>query len=135
VEKSVAIAIAEAALDCTYDSYPTSLQYLANADGSSSLVHVIQVKNDEAGKYFQAYVDAHTGQLVSTVNFVAEATVSRSLSKGYFKKLTGESQYTAVPINKTSILNGQAVLVNPQNMTVSPLGWHSVPLTSYNTTR
>jgi len=77
VDKNVAIAIAEAALGCTYDSFPTSLQYLANPDGSSSLVHVIQVKNDESGKYYQAHVDAHTGKLVSTVNFVAEATVSR----------------------------------------------------------
>src|SRR5260221_10396329 len=81
-----AIAVAEAALGCTYNFYPTSLQYLANPDGSSSLVHVIQVKNDETGEYYQAHVDAHTGKLISTINFVAEATVSRSLSKGYFKR-------------------------------------------------
>jgi extracellular elastinolytic metalloproteinase len=77
VDTKTAIAAAEAALDCTYDSHPTSLQYLANPDGSASLVHVIQVKNDDAGKYYQAHVDAHSGKLLSTVNFVAEATVSQ----------------------------------------------------------
>ena len=81
MEKNVAIAIAEAALGCTYNLYPTSLQYLANPDGSSSLVHVIQVRNNEAGKYYQAHVDAHTGKVVSTVSFVADATVSRSLQR------------------------------------------------------
>ena len=80
-----AIAVAEAALDCTYNSYPTSLQYLANPDGSSSLVYVIQVKNEGTGKYYQAHLDAHTGKLISTFDFVAETTVSRSGSNGYFQ--------------------------------------------------
>jgi extracellular elastinolytic metalloproteinase len=78
VDKKDAIAAAEAALDCTYDFHPTSLRYLANPDGSASLVYVIQVKNDETGKHYQAHVDAHSGKLLSTVNFVAEATVSQS---------------------------------------------------------
>jgi extracellular elastinolytic metalloproteinase len=77
IDKNAAIAAAEAALGCTHDSYPTSLQYLANPDGSASLVHVFQLKNDEVGKYYQAHVDAHSGKLLSTVDFVAEATVSR----------------------------------------------------------
>jgi extracellular elastinolytic metalloproteinase len=81
VDERTAIATAEAALDCTYDSYPTSLQYLANADGSVSLVHVIQVKNDEAGKYYQAHVDAHSGKLISTTSFVAEASVRRPFDR------------------------------------------------------
>lgn len=83
VDKEDAIRVAETVLNCIYDSHPTSLQYLANPDGSASLVHVIQVKNDNTGEYYQAHVDAHSGKLVSRFSFVSEATVSRSPSNEY----------------------------------------------------
>jgi extracellular elastinolytic metalloproteinase len=76
VDKKTAIAAAEAALDCTYNSHPTTLEYLARPDGSVALVHVIQVKNDHTGRWYEAYVDAHSAQLLSTVDFVADASVS-----------------------------------------------------------
>jgi extracellular elastinolytic metalloproteinase len=135
VDKTDAIFVAETALNCTYDSYPTSLQYLANPDGSASLVHVIQVKNDERGEYYQVHVDAHSGKLVSMVNFVAEASVSQSSCNKYFTLLTKTSQYSAVPINKNSVLDGQSLLEDPQDLKVSPLGWHRDSLESYNITQ
>ena len=78
VDKRVAISVAEAALKCTYDSRPITIHYLANADGSVSLVYLIQVKNEETGEWYEAHVDAHTAKLLSTVNYVAHATVRQS---------------------------------------------------------
>lgn len=46
-------------------------------DGTASLVHVIQIQNEEVNSWYEAYVDAHTGELISLTDFVAEATVRR----------------------------------------------------------
>ena len=40
------------------------------------LTHVVQIENDETGAWFEAFVDAHTGEVVSVTDFVAHATVS-----------------------------------------------------------
>jgi len=47
------------------------LEYLANADGSATLVYSIPVRNDSEGTYFQAYVDAHEGKVVAATDYVA----------------------------------------------------------------
>lgn len=70
------IAKVEAAFDATYNNWPTSLHYLAQADGSVALVHAIQVQNEAINSWFEVYVDAHSGEILSTTDFVAEATVS-----------------------------------------------------------
>lgn len=72
-----AIAAAESTLKCAYDSRPITLHYLANAAGSVSLVYVISVRNKESGEWYEAHVDAHSSELLSTVNYVARATVRR----------------------------------------------------------
>ncbi len=73
-----AITTAEHHLDGRYDQthYPApSLQYLAKEDGSFALTHVFHVTNDTNGTYYEAFVDAHSGELVSVTDFVAQATV------------------------------------------------------------
>lgn len=52
-----------------------------------------------------------------------------------FNLLTAASQYSAVPIDKNSVLDGQSLLKDPQDLEVSPLGWHEDSDGSYNTTR
>lgn len=47
------------------------LEYLANADGSATLVYSVPVRNDTQGTYFQAYVDAHEGKVVAATDYVA----------------------------------------------------------------
>ena len=74
-----AIATAEKELDGTFDSAnlpAPELQYLAKDDGSVVLTHSFQVRNVEAGTWFQAYVDAHSGELVSVTDYVSNASVS-----------------------------------------------------------
>jgi extracellular elastinolytic metalloproteinase len=77
VDKKDAIAVVEAALNCAYNSHPITTHYLANSDGSVSLVYAIEVKNDETGEWYEAHVDAHSGKLLSTVDYVADVTVRR----------------------------------------------------------
>jgi hypothetical protein len=49
----------------------------AREDGSVAPTHVIQVRNEEAGAWFEAYVCAHAGEILSVTDFVAHASVSR----------------------------------------------------------
>ena len=79
VEVSDAISAAEDLLGGTYDNsaYPApSLEYFAKEDGSFALTHVFHVTNDTAGTFYEAFVDAHSGELLSVTDFVAHATVS-----------------------------------------------------------
>lgn len=48
----------------------SSLLYLANADGSATLVYSVPVKNDSTGTYFQGYVDAHEPKIVAATDYV-----------------------------------------------------------------
>ena len=75
-----AIKTAEAALGASVNDHPASLEYLALADGSVALTHVVQVQDEEKGIWVEAFVDAHTNELISIVNFVTKLTVSLCLS-------------------------------------------------------
>ncbi|KAF5362189.1 hypothetical protein D9756_002110 [Leucocoprinus leucothites] len=48
------------------------LEYLANENGSATLVFALSVSNDSEGTSFLAYVDAHKGAVVAAVNYVAQ---------------------------------------------------------------
>ena len=76
---SDAIPRAEAALNGKYNNHPPTLEYFAKADGTAVLAHVIQIENDTLGTWFEAFVDAHSGDLVSVTDFVARASVRRFL--------------------------------------------------------
>lgn len=66
----------EEALDGKRNDHPASLEYLSRADGTVALTHVIQIQNEDTGTWYEAFVDAHSGELLSVTDFVAEATVS-----------------------------------------------------------
>lgn len=53
----------------SYDK--ASLEYLANKDGSATLVYSIAVRNNSEGTYFQGYVDAHEGRVVAVIDYAA----------------------------------------------------------------
>ena len=74
-----AIKTTEAALGASVNDHPASLEYLALADGSVALTHVVQVQDEEKGIWVEAFVDAHTNELISIVNFVTKLTVSLCL--------------------------------------------------------
>ncbi|EEB98448.1 hypothetical protein MPER_02037, partial [Moniliophthora perniciosa FA553] len=88
IQTSDAISKAEAALDGEHSGVEPTLKYLAQSDGSAALVHAVQVQNEDAGTFYEAYVDAHSGDVLSVTDFVAHAT------------------FTALPIQKATLDEG-----------------------------
>ncbi|KAF8624943.1 hypothetical protein AX17_006969 [Amanita inopinata Kibby_2008] len=66
-----AIASAEKTVDGKYNSHPTTLEFLVLQDGSVALTRVIQIKNEQSGTWYEAFVDAHSGKVLSVTDFVA----------------------------------------------------------------
>ncbi|TFL04092.1 Fungalysin metallopeptidase-domain-containing protein [Pterulicium gracile] len=112
VSVEAAIATAEEALDGKFNDVEAKLEYVVLEDGSAILAHVVQIQNDEAETFYAAYVDAHSGELTSVVDFVAEAT------------------YYVLPVTKEYPTEGFETLVDPQILAASPLGWHSDGVTN-----
>ncbi|KAK0429839.1 Fungalysin metallopeptidase-domain-containing protein [Armillaria borealis] len=98
------ISKVEDAFTATYSGI-NSLEYFALADGSVALAHVVQVLNAEANTGYEAFVDAHSGDIIAVTDFSAKAT------------------YTVVPITRASVAEGEQTLVNPEDLNSSPQGW------------
>ncbi|KAF5312513.1 hypothetical protein D9619_002331 [Psilocybe cf. subviscida] len=98
VAASSVIAKVEAAFDANYNQWPTSVHYLAQADGSAKLVHSIQMQNKEVNSWYEVYVDAHSGDILSVTDFVAEAA------------------YRVLPITKRTLSEGVELLTDPQDL-------------------
>ncbi|KAI0765479.1 Fungalysin metallopeptidase-domain-containing protein [Fomes fomentarius] len=110
ISSDEAIATAESKLNGKYDAenFPEpQLEYFAKDDDSLVLTHSFQVRNEEAGTWYEAFVDAHTGDIVS---------------------------YRVLPIWKEIPTEGFQTLTDPQDTTASPQGWHSDGTTSTTTT-
>ncbi|KAJ7579596.1 Fungalysin metallopeptidase-domain-containing protein [Mycena floridula] len=116
VDLESAISTAEAALTGSHNAIPPTIEYLVKADGTVALTHVIQIQNDKVGSWFEAFVDAHSGELISVVDFVAEAA------------------YTVLPIIKETLPEGQETVEDPADLLASPFGWHSDGTDIINTT-
>ncbi|KAG6841441.1 hypothetical protein C0991_011111 [Blastosporella zonata] len=102
------ISVAEEALGGKFNDHPPTLEYLVLGDGSVALTHVVQIQNEDQGTWYEAFVDAHTGQLRSVTDFVAY------------------DSYNVVPITKVTLDDGQKVVDNPADPLASPAGWHNV---------
>lgn len=113
--KSV-ISKAEQAFNGKYNGFPTAVHYLARPDGSAALVHAIQIQNEEVNSWYEVHVDAHSGEILSATDFVAQAS------------------YTVLPITKRTLTEGLETLTDPQDTLASSLGWHNTGTTSSTTT-
>ncbi|KAJ7895239.1 Fungalysin metallopeptidase-domain-containing protein [Mycena olivaceomarginata] len=111
-----AIASAERTLDGTFNEHPPTLEFLALEDGSVRLTHVMQIQNAETNAWLEAFVDAHTGDVLSVTDFVTKAS------------------YLVLPIQKEILTQGFQTLVDPQDTLASPDGWHSDGTTTTTTT-
>ncbi|KAF8623300.1 hypothetical protein AX17_007472 [Amanita inopinata Kibby_2008] len=101
-----AIASAEKTLDGKYNSHPTTLEFLVLQNGSVALTHVIQIQNEQSRAWYEAFVDAHSGKVLSVTDFVAKAS------------------YLVLPVTEETIPEGFQDLTNPQDLSASRLGWH-----------
>lgn len=98
----------EESLNAKYNNLNATLEYYVQPSGDVALTHVIQLQNKETGAWLEAFIDAHSGDLVSVSDFVAHAS------------------YTVVPITKDNLDDGLETLTDPQDLEASPLGWHSI---------
>ncbi|RXW14153.1 hypothetical protein EST38_g11703 [Candolleomyces aberdarensis] len=97
----------EEQLEGKWNNHPASLEYLARPDGTAALAHVVQIQNLEANTWYEAFVDAHSGELLSVTDFSAEAS------------------YRVLPLTKQDLREGLELLVDPHDPLSSPDGWHS----------
>ncbi|KAJ7155333.1 Fungalysin metallopeptidase-domain-containing protein [Mycena filopes] len=111
-----AIATAEETLDGTFNDHPPTLEFLALEDGSLRLTHVVQIQNADTAAWVEAFVDAHTNEVLSVTDFVTKAS------------------YLVLPITKEVLTQGFQTLVDPQDTVASPDGWHSDGTTTTTTT-
>ncbi|KAF4616615.1 hypothetical protein D9613_008897 [Agrocybe pediades] len=111
-----AIAAAEKTLGGKYNDHPATLEYVVKADNTAVLTHVVQIENAETGAWVEAFVDAHTGELVTITDFVSKAS------------------YRVLPLQKEILTQGFETVTDPQDTTASPQGWHSDGTTSTTTT-
>ncbi|KAJ7633301.1 Fungalysin metallopeptidase-domain-containing protein [Mycena rosella] len=102
-----AIATAEDALDGTFNDHPPTLEFLALEDGSLRLTHVMQIQNEETAAWVEAFVDAHTKEILSITDFVTKAS------------------YLVLPITEEILTQGFQTLTDPEDLAGTPDGWHS----------
>ena len=84
-----AIERAEHAMNGNHNGHPPKLEYFLHPDGHLALAHVIQIQNENLGTWVEAYIDAHSGDHLSSNNFVChgDGTASKS-TKLAVSKLT-----------------------------------------------
>ncbi|KAH9020575.1 Fungalysin metallopeptidase-domain-containing protein [Lactarius pseudohatsudake] len=111
-----ATATAEQALKGTYNGHNTTLEFVVQSNGYAALSHVIQIQNDTAGTWYEAFIDAHNNTLLSVTDFVAR------------------SSYRVLPIHEQDPTQGFQTVIDPQDMSASPNGWHQEFSTTTNLT-
>ncbi|KAG8908655.1 hypothetical protein FRB99_004943 [Tulasnella sp. 403] len=110
-----AIATAEIRLGAKHNDWPTKQEYVLTGIDTAILTYVVQVEN--ADHWFEAFVDAQTGEVVNVVDFVAEAA------------------YRVVPFTEQDpTCTGFSLIKDPADLSASPDGWHQ-DTTQYNSTR
>ncbi|KAG8906518.1 hypothetical protein FRB99_006738 [Tulasnella sp. 403] len=116
ITEAQAISAAESNLGATHNNWPTKLEYVLQENGQAVLTYVVQVEKQD--HWYEVFVDAATGKVVNVIDFVAEAS------------------YRALPFTKADPTSGSFSLIsNPQDLSVSPNGWHQDNSQSYQTTQ
>jgi extracellular elastinolytic metalloproteinase len=116
ITSEAAIAAAESTLAATrvVDApAPVTRYFITDAD-HAVLTWVVHVETADLQHYYQAYVDAATGKVVSVSDFVAQLT------------------YHALPIQKQAPTEGFEDIVNPEESSASPNGWSTSGATTGN---
>ncbi|EJD38799.1 hypothetical protein AURDEDRAFT_23530, partial [Auricularia subglabra TFB-10046 SS5] len=70
-----ATANAEAHLSRTRNEIPAKLEYVLTEDDALVLAHTVQIKSHDDGHLLEAFVDAHSGDVVAVNDFTTSITV------------------------------------------------------------
>ncbi|KAH8824579.1 metalloprotease [Flagelloscypha sp. PMI_526] len=111
-----AVVIAEESLRGKWNHFPTRIEYLARPDNTLALAHIIQIRNEETSLWVDAFVDAHSGQLLQVTNFGAKVI------------------YRVLPFPKSTPLDGFEDMSDPSDSVSSPFGWHFDGTTNFTST-
>ncbi|KAG8738370.1 hypothetical protein FRC10_006946 [Ceratobasidium sp. 414] len=101
-----AIAKAEQMIGGKHNKWPTTLEYFAKDSDHVVLTHVVQIQNKKTSEWYEAFVDAATGEIVNVIDFVSDAT------------------YRVVPFGAQDPEKGYSLQADPADKTASPDGWH-----------
>ncbi|KAH8801246.1 metalloprotease [Flagelloscypha sp. PMI_526] len=115
ITEEQAISAAEKKLGGSWNQFPTRVEYLARADKSVALTHVVQIRNDSSDLWVAAFVDAHSAEVLQINNFVAEVV------------------YSVIEIPNQSPYQGFTEVTDPFDPLSSPWGWQSVDGTTQTT--
>ncbi|KZV93971.1 hypothetical protein EXIGLDRAFT_709287 [Exidia glandulosa HHB12029] len=99
-----AVSKASSFLDGAANEIAPKLEYYSLDDGSLALAHAVQLELSN-GHLVEAFVDAHTGDVLGMTDFTNDLTVR------------------VVPIQKQSPLDGFEDIVDPEDPISSPQGW------------
>ncbi|EJD40773.1 metalloprotease MEP2 [Auricularia subglabra TFB-10046 SS5] len=115
ISVETATANAEADLSGMRNEIPAKLEYVLTEDDTLVLAHTVQIESHDDGHLLEAFVDAHSGEVVAVNDFTTSIT------------------YRVLPIRKQAPTEGFEVLTNPADLTASPNGWQQVPGSSATT--
>ncbi|KAK0467523.1 hypothetical protein IW261DRAFT_1346299 [Armillaria novae-zelandiae] len=110
---NIAPSTASIALIRKVEDSLNSITSLTQPDGFVALTHAVQVQNDDTNAWYEAFVDAHSGEILSVTEFVAGTT------------------FAVVPITKDALTEGEETPVNPEDTASSASGWVASNQTAY----
>ncbi|KZV80907.1 hypothetical protein EXIGLDRAFT_732102 [Exidia glandulosa HHB12029] len=116
ISKEDALEAVKTKLGATPTDREIKLEYFASDDGSVILSHVVEAHIDDNGHLVEAFINAHTGELASLLDYTLSLT------------------YLALPIQKQAPTEGIETIVNPEDLTASPNGWTVLNGTDTKTT-
>jgi extracellular elastinolytic metalloproteinase len=93
----------------------------------------VQIRNEEEGTWYEAFVDAHDLSIISITDFVAYASV-RCRPNPLVLFSDRPPQYTVLRATKQILPEGVGTIINPADFASSPFGWHSDGTTNFTNT-
>jgi len=101
------------------------LMWLPIRRGEARLVWRFQLKTQDRHHHWDFTVDAHSGEIWTRFDWVADA------SYRVFEQPVESPNHSAMP----PPADGRSLVVNPQDLSRSPLGWHDDGTTSFTVPR
>ncbi|KIM34310.1 hypothetical protein M408DRAFT_93800 [Serendipita vermifera MAFF 305830] len=112
LSKEEAIRIAQEKLSGTHSGKAPTLEYYVLSNGNMALTYVVEVQTADGNHWYEAFVDAATGDIRGSNDFVADAA------------------YLAVDPVVQDVTKGYKTFTNPADTLASPNGWHTIGSTT-----
>ncbi|KAL2911272.1 decapping endonuclease targeting mRNA [Polyrhizophydium stewartii] len=107
-----AVAKAVASTGIPHHKDFTTVSEYVNTGSAIVYAHKLQLRDENKGQWVQVWVDANTGEIVHSADFV------------------NKSSYKVVALPNTSPLQGFTTVSNPEDATASPNGWSTTGTTT-----